>query len=118
MKRHDQLPPYIERCVGIAFLCAFGAVSVAGLLNNPNKKRLEAVRHGIAEAGFPGADVERGQVPSNMARCDVGQIRKRGSAYAWSTPTAKGLFCLPQDGRPSRIIVDQTPDSASHKSTG
>lgn len=115
MTRYDQLPPSIQRCIGIAFLCAFGAVVISGSLNNPNKKRLEAARQGLTDAGFPGADVQRGQVPSNMARCDVGQIRKRGFAYAWSTSTAKGLFCLPEDGRPSRVIVDQTIGSISHK---
>jgi hypothetical protein len=90
---------------------------LAGLLTNPNKTRLDAARQGLADAGFAGAHIERGQTPSNMARCDVGQIRKRGSAYAWSTPTAEGVFCLPEDGRPSRVIVNHSTGSDSRRAS-
>lgn len=116
--KHDaQLPPYAPLRTGVAFLCVFVAAFFWLSRNNPSAKRLDAARRGLAEAGFSGAHVERQQLPSNMARCGIGQIRKRGSAYGWNTATAKGLFCLREDGRPSRVIVDQAPSSSPYRRT-
>jgi len=116
--KHDkQLPRRVPLRIGVAFLCVFVAAFFWLSRNNPSAKRLDAARQGLADAGFSGAHVERRQLPSNMARCDVGQIRKRGSAYGWSTATAKGLFCLREDGRPSRVIVDQEPSSSPYRQT-
>lgn len=76
------------------------------VLNQPRMERLRAAREALAEAGYPGARVNRAQVTSQMVRCEVGQIRNRGYAYAWSNDRHSGLYCLRLDGRPNRIIVD------------
>lgn len=87
-----------------------------GVLNAPSDKRLEAARQALAEAGFVDAELARGQSPSEMSKCEVGQVWKRGYAYAWQTASAKGIFCMRLDGRPDRIIVDR-PSQPTTKGT-
>lgn len=84
-------------------------VPVTLRLNRPNVKRLEQARHELAEAGYPGARVSASQRVGHMARCSVGQVWKKGRAYGWETSSHRGVFCLPEDGRPSRILVDPKP---------
>jgi hypothetical protein len=88
--------------VGIAV-----AITLAYILNHPGMMRLETVRRDLAEAGYPNARVSRAQIPTNMQRCEVGQIRNKGYAYAWETDAHSGVFCLRQDGRSSSVIRDQ-----------
>ena len=77
------------------------------VLSQPVRERLERVKCELSVAGYPGAQVSRIQVPSNMARCDVSQGREnRGYAYSWETDGHSGVFCLPTDGRPTRILLD------------
>ena len=93
------------RWIGAA-LAGVGLVYLVGVLNAPSDKRLKSARQALAEAGFVDAQLSRGQSPSDMSTCEVGQIWKRGYAYAWRTESAKGIFCMRLDGRPNRIIVD------------
>jgi hypothetical protein len=88
--------------LALAALAAF-----IGMGNRPGEERLDLTRRSLADAGFPNAQVQRGQSPTNMSRCEVGQWRKRGYAYSWTAGSARGLFCLRLDGRPTRIIVDR-----------
>lgn len=76
-------------------------------LNRPYYERLERVELELALAGYPDARVNGWQGTHNMVLCHVSQVRKnRGYAFAWKTPTQSGVFCLPTDGRPTRIILD------------
>ena len=88
--------------VGVAI-----AISLAYVLNQPGKIRLETARRDLAKAGYPNARVNRVQLPKIMQRCGVGQIRNKGYAYSWETDAHSGVFCLRQDGRPSSVIQDQ-----------
>jgi len=77
------------------------------VLSQPVRERLERVKRELSVAGYPGAQVSRIQIPSNMARCDVSQVSEnRGYAYGWETDGHSGVFCLPTDGRPTRILLD------------
>lgn len=76
------------------------------VLNQPRTERLNAAREALAEAGYPDARLNHVQTTSQMTRCEVGQIKGRGYAYAWRNAEHNGLYCLRQDGRPNRIIVD------------
>lgn len=88
--------------VVLAALATWTAVA-----NRPGEERQKRARQSLAEAGFPNARLQRGQEQRNMSRCHVGQLRRRGYASAWTTGSARGLFCLPADGRPTRIIIDR-----------
>lgn len=79
---------------------------LVNVLNRPGAERLDTARRALAHAGYPDAELNRGQVPSQMSRCGVGQIQNKGYAYAWETEAHRGIFCLPVDGRPSSILVD------------
>lgn len=83
------------------------AVTLVGIANSPGEKRLDRARQSLAQAGFPDARVQRGQSPTNMSRCHVGQLRNPGYAYAWVAGEARGLLCMPVDGRHTQIIVDR-----------
>lgn len=83
-----------------------GMVAFANWADRPRRERLDNVEQALAAGGFERADVSPTQSPTNMSRCKVGQMRNRGYAYAWRTEEARGVFCLPIDGRPSHIIVD------------
>lgn len=89
----------------LAALVAYGIISA----NGPDRRRLALGQQALAEAGFPDARVMRGQRPSRMHQCGVGQIQNRGYAYEWRSGQTHGVFCLPVDGRPGWIIVDLTP---------
>ena len=97
-----RLSRWIAITVGIVV-----ALTLAYVLNRPGMMRLETVRRHLAEAGHQNARVNRAQIPANMQRCAVGQIRNKGYAYAWETDANSGVFCLRQDGRPSSVIRDQ-----------
>ena len=76
-------------------------------LNRPIIERLETARRYLSVAGYTDAQVNKVQLPRNMARCDVSQVRKnRGYAYGWKTENQAGVFCFPTDGRPTRILLD------------
>lgn len=80
---------------------------LANLLNRPAMERLETARRDLSLAGYPDAQLNRVQIPRNMARCNVSQVRtNRGFAYGWETETQAGVFCFPTDGRPTRILFD------------
>ena len=98
-----RLRPRIAVMAGLAILI----IGFVGLMNRSGEGRLKIARAALAEAGFGGATVLRGQSPRNMSRCEVGQVRRRGYAYEWSTDNAGGLFCLRVDGRPNRIMLDK-----------
>ena len=83
------------------------ALLAATVLNKPSQDRLRDAREQLADAGYPEARVGRTQRVDNMHRCEVGQIRRRGYAYAWRNDDHEGLFCLRLDGRPNRIILDR-----------
>lgn len=93
------------RWIGAA-LAGAGLVYLVGVLNAPSDKRLDSARQALAEAGFVHAELARGQSHSEMSKCEVGQVWKRGYAYAWQTESAKGIVCMRLDGRPNRIIVE------------
>ena len=94
----------------IGLLAIFLAlIPVVSYLNRPNAQRRETARSALADSGYPGARVFPAQRVANMARCQVGQVRNKGYAYAWETDSHSGVFCLPEDGRPSRILLDPTP---------
>jgi len=81
--------------------------ALVNVLNRPGWDRLETARRELSLAGHPGARVDKSQIPRNMIRCEVSQMREnRGSAYGWKTETEAGVFCLPTDGRPTRILLD------------
>jgi len=80
---------------------------LVNFLNRPAMERLETARRDLSLAGYPDAQVNKAQIPRNMARCDVSQVHKnRGFAYGWETETQAGVFCIPTDGRPARIFLD------------
>lgn len=84
------------------------AIALVNALNRPALERLETARTELARAGYAGARVNRAQLPRNMTRCEVSQVRSnRGYAYGWETDTATGVFCFPVDGRSNRILVDR-----------
>lgn len=95
------------RQMGLALFGAVVMVAALSLLNAPHRQRLDRVRQALASAGYADAQVSKGQRPSDMARCEVGQIERRGSAYAWRAGAVRGLYCLREDGRPSEIILDR-----------
>lgn len=76
------------------------------ILNQPRAERLDAAREALAGAGYPDARLNHGQRVSEMTRCEVGQLKRKGYAFAWRNETHRGLYCLRLDGRPNRIIVD------------
>lgn len=90
-----------------AALAGVGLLCLVGVLSAPSDKRLHSARQALAEAGFVDAQLSRGQSPSELSKCEVGQVWKRGYAFAWQTEGAKGIFCMRLDGRPNRIIVDR-----------
>lgn len=84
------------------------AVVIVQAMNRPGTERLETARRELARAGYPDARVEKSQRTGAMVRCHVSQVREnRGHAYHWTAGEAAGVFCLPTDGRPTRILVDQ-----------
>ncbi len=83
------------------------AIPLVYILNQPSRIKFQIADRELAAAGYPDARVNRAQMPSNMHRCGVGQIRNKGSAYAWETDTHSGVFCLPDDGHRSTIIVNE-----------
>lgn len=86
------------------------AVVLVQVLNRPAIERLETARRELAQAGYPDARVGKTQRTGAMVRCNVSQVRSnRGYAYHWSADGADGVFCLPTDGRPTRILFDQAP---------
>ena len=93
---------WVLMLLGLAAIVAW-----TGISNRPFEERLDRARQSLAEAGFPNARVQRGQSPTNLSRCHVGQLRNRGYAYAWTAGEARGLLCLPVDGRPTQINVDR-----------
>jgi hypothetical protein len=81
--------------------------AIARSFNKGGKRIEQAIAKALSGlVRYPDAQLNRGQVPSQMSRCGVGQIRNKGYAYAWETEAHRGIFCLPVDGRPSRILVD------------
>lgn len=95
--------PWIAAMAGVLVLM----LGFVGLASRPGDARLSLARSALAEAGFVDAQISRGQSPSEMSKCEVGQVWKRGYAYAWRTESANGIFCMRIDGRPNRIIVDR-----------
>lgn len=92
---------------GAGFIAIFLAlVPLVSWLNRPNLQRLETARQVLAEAGYPNARLSGSQQVSNMARCQVGQVFNKGRAYRWDTKAHGGVICLPEDGRPPRILLD------------
>jgi len=84
------------------------AIILVNVSNRPSSERLEIARRELALAGHTGARVNKVQLPGNMTRCGVSQVRSnRGYAYGWEADTATGVFCFPTDGRPTRILVDR-----------
>lgn len=100
--RRRTLSRWITIPVGLAV-----AILLVYVLNQPGRTRLEIAQRDLAEAGYPNARVNRAQIPTNMQRCGVGQIRNKGYAYAWDTDAHSGVFCLRQNGGPSSVIRDQ-----------
>ncbi len=84
-----------------------GSCTIFAVGNRPGWQRLEQARSELAGAGFHDANVERGQTTDNMVRCKVGQVQNRGYAYSWTAGDRRGVFCLPVDGRPTQILIDE-----------
>ncbi|MBI1682416.1 hypothetical protein [Caulobacter hibisci] len=88
-------------------------VAVQACAPNAQDQRRAAAREAAAAAGFADARFERGQSPTLLSLCDVGQVRKRGWAFHWRTEAAEGLYCARDDGRADTIILlEGSPPSA------
>lgn len=89
-----------------------GSCTILVIGNRSGWQRLEEVRRELAGAGFDDAHVARSQTTNNMGRCRVGQVQNRGYAYSWTAGSRRGVFCLPIDGRPNQILIDDNNRSA------
>ena len=98
-------PRRLPRWLGLLLLVPI-VLALVMVLNQPRTERLNAAREALAEAGYPDARLIPAQTPSQLSRCEVGQIKRHGYAFAWRNAEHNGLYCLRQDGRPNRIIVD------------
>lgn len=92
---------------GWFLLCLLIVLAIGYFGPRPNRDRVEAAEAALEQAGYHGARASWQQQPKNMHRCDVGQIKNRGYAYAWETETESGVYCYPIDGRPHRIILNE-----------
>ncbi|PLR21385.1 hypothetical protein SGCZBJ_20510 [Caulobacter zeae] len=69
-----------------------------------DRRRTQA-REAVRAAGFTDAQFQRGQSPSLLSLCKVGQTRNRGLAFHWRTEEASGLYCARDDGRADEILL-------------
>ncbi len=95
----------------LALVCL--VVAVQACAPNAQDQRRTAARDAVRDAGFADARFERGQSPTLLSLCDVGQLRKRGWAFRWRAQGAEGLYCARDDGRTDTIILlEGSPASA------
>jgi len=112
MKRSFDDPQKVNQ-MGKRWICIwfFLSLPITYAINylalRPSQARVEAAEAVLEQAGYLNAKVNRSQSPKNMYRCDVGQIKNKGYAYAWETATQSGVFCYPMDGRPKRILLNK-----------
>lgn len=95
-------------------MLALALVAVAAQACGPNaqdRRRTEA-REAVRAAGFGDVQFQRGQSPTLLSLCKVGQTRNRGWAFHWRAQEATGLYCARDDGRADKIILLEGPRPA------
>lgn len=96
----------VRAVIGTVFALLAAAMGVYSYLTDDRAAKVRLAREALWAAGYVDVEIDWEQNPRELSRCAVGQIRNKGRAYAWRTPTARGLYCAPEDGRPHRIIVE------------
>lgn len=88
-------------------LIALALVAVVAQACGPNAqdRRRAQAREAVRAAGFADAQFQRGQSPTQLSLCKVGQTRNRGWAFHWRTEEASGLYCARDDGRADEILL-------------
>lgn len=96
----------VQPAIAVACALLVLALSVYSCLTDDRMAKVRLAKEALSAAGYADVEIDWEQNPRELTRCAVGQIRHKGRAYAWRTPTAHGLYCAPEDGRPHRIIVE------------